>query len=36
MSLPERVEAVKRKIAAAALEVGREAAEVTLVAATKV
>ena len=36
MTLPERVEAVKRKIAAAALEVGREAAEVTLVAATKV
>ena len=36
MSLPERVEAVKRKIAAAALEVGRNPAEVTLVAATKV
>ena len=36
MTLPERVEAVKRKIAAAALEVGRDPAEVTLVAATKV
>lgn len=36
MSLPERVEAVKRKIAAAALEAGRDPAEVTLVAATKV
>ena len=36
MTLPERVEAVKRKIAAAALEAGRDPAEVTLVAATKV
>ena len=36
MTLPERVEAVKRKIAAAALEAGRNPAEVTLVAATKV
>lgn len=36
MTLPERVEAVKRKTAAAALEVGRDPAEVTLVAATKV
>ena len=36
MALPERVEAVKRKIAAAALEAGRDPTEVTLVAATKV
>ena len=36
MTLQERVEAVRANIAAAAREAGREAGEITLVAATKV